>query len=148
MLTSLSIDSGFQMIYGLIVMSIHNPSTLVRKQACSQTIVCTPSLLDYAFPHPCVCPTIPTLCLQCLAQQPVCLSQGTRGSEMRVRQPPTSCTAWRSDFKQSCYGLPVPFTLQSLPLHSKCSNYPLLSPGCCVLGILPSLTWLSFLSNE
>lgn len=39
MLGSLSIYSDFQMIYGLIVMSMHNPKTLVRKQACSQTSV-------------------------------------------------------------------------------------------------------------
>lgn len=59
MLDSVSIDSDFQMIYGLIVMSIHNPNTLVRKQACSQTNVHMPSPLVYAFALPCVLSILP-----------------------------------------------------------------------------------------
>lgn len=61
MLSSLSLDSDFHMIYSLIVMSIHNHNTLLRKQACSQAsvympshhlVLITPCLFPVFFPLP------------------------------------------------------------------------------------------------
>lgn len=138
------------MTYGLVVMTIHNLNLPVKKKrhlltsqpvnaisswkwpSSSQVFVpWLPMSVSTAFPssQPAQAKVLESQVWECGSLQPPALPAG---------QTAGSLAMWFT----------VPFILQPLTLHSKHSKSSRLSTGCCVLGILPSLTRLAFLTNE
>lgn len=137
------------MIYGLIVMSLHNPNSPVKRGLAHKTACECHLFLMMTFPFHVFFQLLPTSVYTAFpssqpTQAKVLEGQQWEGDSLQRPTLPVGQTAG-----SLAMWLPLPSTLQPLPVHSKCSNFSsFLSTGYCVLGRLPRLIWLAFLINE